>query len=88
MSTREKNLTSKGAQYRAELANRKAAAEKRSENKQLNAQIEDLADLMKNTDMRVSGPAPGQMDLEQGGKRRRRKTHKRRGGKRKTHRKH
>lgn len=88
MSTRKRKVPEVAVQYREELAKQEERAKRRVVNKELKKQVDDLSDLMAKIDTKVSEPVPPQMDVDQGGKRRRRRTHKLRGGKRKTHRKH
>lgn len=83
--TRKRKVPEEAIQYHQELAKQEERAKRRVVNKELKKQVDDLSDLMAKMDIKVSEPPSEQMAIDQGGKRRRR-THKRRGGKRKTHR--
>lgn len=73
MSERKRKPTELGLAFREEIEKKKARVTARAVNKDLKSKIDDLADLMAKTDMRLSEPAPAQMDVDEGGKRRRRR---------------
>ena len=85
MSTRKRKVPEEAMQYREELAKQEERAKRRVVNKELKKQVDELSELMGKMETKLDTPESA-MDVE-GGKRRRR-THKRRGGKRKSHRKH
>ena len=83
--SRKRKVSEKATQYQEELVKQDERAKRRVINKDLKKQVDDLSDLMAKMDTKLTEPT-SEMDVEGG--RRRRRTHKRRGGKRKTHRKH
>ena len=84
--TRKRKVPEDALQYQQELAKQEERSKRRVVNKELRKQVDDLSDLMAKMDTKISEPAPSQIGNQEGGKRHRR-THKRRGGKRKTHKK-